>query len=250
MYINKTKGIVIRNYDYGEGHRVVVIFTRRLGKIKGVAKGSRKTKSKFGASLEPFSENDFFLYKKPNQSLYIITGCDKINSNSGIREDMIKYGYGSLMLEGVNIMYRENDPEPILYDLIVEAFKNLKNENPASTAWLFVFRLLKYAGYRLDFFNCSGCSKKKIKEFYFSPESGGILCKNCKEDYTYSFPISAETVYAVRKISPSREITANTEREIGNAVEKFIKYHFNKSFKSLGFLDVFKKRKESCISRS
>jgi len=243
MYAAKTDGVVIRSYDFGEGHRIVVIFTRALGKVKAVAKGSRKTKSKFGSSLEPLTENSFLLYKKPNRELFTVTGCSILNSNAFIRDKMELFAYGAAMIEGIDLLCEEEDYEPVIYELLKAALSDMHDKNPSSTAWLFLFRLLKYAGYRLNFFNCVSCSSKEVENLYFSPLNGGIVCKGCRSKDSQGWRVSSEAVSAVRKLSPDRPLSAKAEKEIGNIIKKFIKYQFNKDFRSLGFLYLFKEKK-------
>ncbi|MFC2061134.1 DNA repair protein RecO [Elusimicrobiota bacterium] len=250
MNLVRTEGVVIRGYDFGEGHRIMVIFTQLLGKVRAVARGSRKTKSKFGASLEPLSENHFILYRKPGRPLFTITSCKIREPHSDLREDMNLYGYSSIMSEGVDLLHVEEDPDPVLYDLFSQALDDIKTEYPAPVAWLFMFRLLKCAGYRLNFFSCADCGSKDLEKSEFSPESGGLLCRQCRKTDDLRWPVSTDMIKAVKKLAPDRELNLAVEREIGNIVIKFIKYQFGKEFKSLNFLNIFSKRKKACTFRN
>jgi DNA repair protein RecO (recombination protein O) len=244
MYTVKTEGFVIRSYDYGDGHRVTVLFTREFGRIKAVAKGSRKMKSKFGASLEPLSENRFMLYRKPGQELFTITGCKIEESHSKLREDMELYGYSAMMAEGIDKLCAEEEPDWSIYDLFKQALIDVEDNDAASSAWLFVFRLLKYSGYRMNFFNCTSCAKRSFDDMYFSPENGGVFCPSCIEGNNMGWPISYGTIMNIRKLSPNGLLDPEAEEEIGNTVKKFIKYQFDIEMRSLRFLNLFRKRRE------
>lgn len=243
MYLTKTEGVVIKGYDYGEGHRIVVVFTKEIGKVRAVARGCRKTKSRFGASLEPLSENHFMLHRKPGRELYTLTGCKVLNSHSKIRDDMCLLGYGSIIAEGVDILCVEEDPDMQLYNLFTQALSDIENNDPPSSGWLFFFRLLKYAGYRLDFFRCVGCGDNNLEEMVFSPENGGVLCRRCSLGEKLCWPVSQKTLRGIKRLSPGGIMENDVEEEIGNIVKKFIKYQFNKDLKSLSFLNLFKKNK-------
>ncbi|MFH1416614.1 MAG: DNA repair protein RecO [Elusimicrobiota bacterium] len=240
MYTIKTEGIVIRSYDYGEGHRIVVIFSEDKGKLRAVARGSRKTKSKFGASLEPLSENQFMLHRKPNAELYTVTGCNVLNPHARIRGNMSSFAYASLVSEGVDLLCVDEDPDQVIYRFFSEVLDDIESCEPASSAWLFFFRLLKCAGYRLDLFKCCQCGNKELDEMVFSSPSGGILCADCRSDAKDRISVSEETLKSVRMLSPHYPLAAAAEKQISLIVEKFIKYQFEKELRSLGFLELFR----------
>lgn len=250
MYLTKTEGVVIRSYDFGEGHRIVVIFTEVAGKVRAVARGSRKTKSKFGASLEPLSQNHFLLYRKPGQALFTITGCMVLDSHSKLRENINLFGYSSIALEGIDLFLAEEDHDIALYNLFNSAIKDIENNNPASIVWLFMFRLLKYSGYRLDFFQCAGCGSKDLIRVSFSLKNGGVLCEQCCWKDKTSWPLSRKTITSIKKLAAPCKLDDDVEMEIRNVIKKFIEYQFNKNLKSLDFINLFKKKEEQCISRS
>ncbi|MDA3792288.1 MAG: DNA repair protein RecO [Elusimicrobia bacterium] len=238
MYLKRTEGIVIKSYDFGEGHRVVVIFTHRLGKVRAVAKGSRKTKSKFGASLEPLTVNEFMLYRKPGSELAIITGADTLLSNLNLREDMKTYYYCALMLECMDILNTDDDPHPVIYNLFKGALLDIKQGGSLpSITWLFIFRLLKQAGYRLDFFECGKCSTKNFKNPHFAPEEGSVYCSGCLSKRDLSWPVSGEALLSIKKLDSDYKLDKKSQSEIGNIIQKFIKYEFGKNLKSMKFLD-------------
>ncbi len=242
MYSIKTEGIVIKSYDYGEGHRIIIIFTKDYGKIRAVAKGSRKTKSKFGAVLEPLSQNNFMFHRKPAGELFTITGYKSINSHRKIRENMLLYGYGSIMTEGIDLLLSDEDPEEYLYDLFVQALFDAEQYYASSSCWLFMFRLLKYTGYRLNMFTCAVCGKAEIRNMCFSIENGGIICRSCRHNERLNWKVSRETLTGIRKLSVENSLTDNVEKEIGNIIKKYIKYQFNKELKSMRFLKLFRKK--------
>lgn len=241
MYSSKTEGIVVRSYDFGEGHRIVVLFTDKYGKIKAVAKGSRKIRSKYGASLEPLSENHFLLYRKPSQPLFTITGCKVIKSWDNIRGDMYLFGYASMMVEGIDYLYAREDKEIVVYNLLKQALKDIEL-SPSSTTWLFLFRILKHAGYRLNFFSCVSCGKKvdEVIQPYFSPHDGGLICSVCRKKGELLWPVSIDTVKSIRNLSPNSTLQDSVESEIGNIIKKFIKYQFGRDLKSPDFINIFK----------
>lgn len=232
---------MIKSHDYGEGNRIVVVFTEQYGLIKATARGSRKTKSKFGAMLEPLSENSFMLYKKPDKPLFTITGCKVNNSHVKIRDNMLLYGYGALVIEFVDILFLEEDPNDHVYEILQDSLISIEQKNSASASLLAVFKLMKYAGYRLNFFECSKCNNKELGNMCFVPALGGVLCKNCSSDEPVCWDISGTALTTIKKLLHNPMIENEIEMEIGKIVKKFIKYQFNKEINSFKFIEAFKK---------
>ncbi len=249
-YTYRDRGIVLRSYDYGDGHRIIAVYTLKNGKLKASAKGSRKIKSRFGSMLEPFSENEFILYRKPSVDIYTITGCFSIKTNESLREDMFRYGYAALMAEGLDIVSAEEDADEKLFWMLQESLEDVTEKSAPASAWLFLFRLLKYAGYRLNMFSCVSCGKKPSAKTVFSPAEGGIGCADCFFAEKEGFPVSLKTLDAVRTISPEKEIEKDVQKEIGKILAKFVKYQFNRDFKSFQFLDLFSGEKNKCTFNS
>jgi len=241
------EGILLRSYDYGDGHRIISAFTREAGKIKAVARGSRKIKSKFAAYLEPASLNIFSLHSKKESGLYSLTGVRPLATNGNLRSDMRLFGYASLMLESVDIMTAENDPDLTLYSLFTDALNNLSENEISGTVWLFLFRLLKASGYRLEMFNCLNCGKDVSgKAGRFSFPSGGIICAGCAEQPP-SLKISGRSLGYVRRLSEKLALPEEAEEEIGNLIGKYIKYELGKDLKSTEFIKIFR---EKCTFRT
>ena len=239
MYGLKTEGIVVRSYDYGDGHRIVVLLTETLGKIKAVARGSRKMKSKFGASLEPMSINHLMLHRKPSAELHTVTGCHLLDSNISLRSDMNRYAYASIMSEGIDLLCADEDPDREIYSFFKEGLRDvLIGVSPAPPVWLFMFRLLKHSGYRLDFFKCSSCDKKIHGNMRFYPAAGSVMCRDCCEDSSAGWPVSYKTLTSIRKLSADRELARSVEKDIGIIIRKYIKYQYDKDLKYLNYIKI------------
>ncbi|NLB34523.1 MAG: DNA repair protein RecO [Elusimicrobia bacterium] len=233
------EGILIRSYDYGDGHRIISAFTREAGKIKAVARGSRKVKSKLAAYLEPASHNIFSFHSKKGQGLYTLTGVRPLDTHEDLRKDMKLFGYASIILESVDVMTAENDPDLILYSLLTDALKDLSAKEPSGTFCLFLFRLLKAAGYRLEMFSCISCGREiSGKAGLFSFSLGGIVCSDCRQD-SPCLNVSKKTLGYIRKLSEKLALPDDVEEEIGNIIQKYIKYEFGKDLNSREFMKIF-----------
>ena len=100
----KTWAIVIKTLDYGESDRIVAFYTSDFGKVKGIAKGAKRSKRRFPNALELFTLNRLIFFDKKESGLVRIEGCDIINTFPAIREDIRKIAFGCYLVELVDEM--------------------------------------------------------------------------------------------------------------------------------------------------
>ncbi|MFP5320208.1 MAG: DNA repair protein RecO, partial [Acidimicrobiia bacterium] len=113
----RDEGVVLRTYKLGEADRIVVLATKEHGKVRAVAKGVRKTRSKFGARLEPLSHVALQLYEGRN--LDTITQVDGIDAFRPIRDDLDRYAAAVTVLEVVDQLSMEGEPDPRRFQMLV-----------------------------------------------------------------------------------------------------------------------------------
>ena len=132
MNLYREQGVVLRTWKLGEADRIVVLLTQGEGKVRAVAKGVRKTKSRFGGRLEPFSHVDLSLYR--GRELDIVTQAEVINPFRALREDYDRVVAGAAMLEAVDQVAQEREAAIRLYLLLVRALRALDG-GPATRRW-------------------------------------------------------------------------------------------------------------------
>ena len=119
----RDEGVVLRTIKLGEADRIVTIFTQGHGKVRAVAKGIRKTTSKFGARLEPTSRVALQCYK--GRELDIVTQAETLESNRVLREEYALLTHAIPMLEAVDQVAQEREPNPALYRMLTGALRTL-----------------------------------------------------------------------------------------------------------------------------
>ena len=119
----RDEGVVLRTIKLGEADRIVTIFTQGHGKVRAVAKGVRKTTSKFGARLEPTSRVALQCYK--GRELDIVTQAETLESNRALREEYALLTHAIPMLEAVDQVAQEREPNPALYRMLTGALRTL-----------------------------------------------------------------------------------------------------------------------------
>lgn len=175
----RTQGIIIKTFEYGEADLIVTFFTLDKGKVKGIAKGCRKTKSRFGSSLEPFTHSRISLYGKENISLPKVTQSDILHSHRKLREDLSRLAYGAHISELVYEICPEGEENRGVFDLLSNILTAMELERDLELlSILFSIRFLRLMGYQPRLYGCVRCSKK-YGELKFYPNHGGILCERC-----------------------------------------------------------------------
>ena len=170
-------GVVLRAIKLGEADRIVTVFTQGHGKVRAVAKGVRKTTSKFGARLEPTSHVALQCYR--GRELDVVTQVETIESNRALRE-----GYGLLthavpMLEAVDQVAQEREPNPALYRMLTGALRTLAQQRSAAVTPAFFWKLLSIEGFHPMLDGCARCSDDDVELVAFDVDEGGTLCAPC-----------------------------------------------------------------------
>jgi DNA repair protein RecO (recombination protein O) len=177
----KTMAIILRSRKWGDADRIVTLYSRDLGKIRGVARGARRQKSRFGAAIEPFSVCRLNLFEKTGDSLFRISHIDLVRSSQVLREDLHLMTSAARMVNVVAAITPDGDPDPLLFATLEQGLESLhESEDPTFTALLFQIRLLGLTGFRPQTDHCAACGKTHFAgEPQFSPTAGGLVCLSC-----------------------------------------------------------------------
>src|SRR5919202_6507165 len=124
MPLYKDQGIVLRSYKLGEADKIVSIMTQGSGKVRGVAKGIRKTHSRFGARLEPFTHVSLLMYQ--GRTLDTVTQAEIINPLLRLRGDLDLIAAGETMLEAVDRVAEEHERNVRLFLLLLAGLRSLE----------------------------------------------------------------------------------------------------------------------------
>lgn len=183
----RDEGVVLRAIKLGEADRIVTIFTLGHGKIRAVAKGIRKTTSKFGARLEPMSRVALQCYK--GRELDIVTQAESLDSNRALREEYALLTRSVPMLEAVDQVAQDREPNPALYRMLTGALHTLATtQNPLVTP-AFFWKLLSLEGFHPMLDCCARCGEDPADDptesggdhelVAFDLEEGGTVCRSC-----------------------------------------------------------------------
>ena len=157
MNLIKTKAIVIHSLPYGESDLIVTFFSPASGIIKGMAKGARKSRKRFQGSLEPFATVMLGAAVKESGALARVDTADLVNARLGIRNDLKKYGAGSVILELVSIFEVSGASDEVFR--LTETTLDLLERSSASLSLLAAFfpRYLRLSGFAIPLSSCGRC---------------------------------------------------------------------------------------------
>lgn len=262
MPILDTKAIVIRNQILAEADKIITFYTLKFGKVRAVAKGARKPKSRYSGCLELLSCGDLLFFARPNKELHSINSFDISESFFQIREDLTKIACGSYMAELVDKISQENQADTQIFGLLHLTLLAMKNaQDPELLLRAFEINLLSLCGFEPELGNCVKCGAElelmsadfseplesigsgKTGRIGFSYKRGGAVCGKCAYRDSDAFDISFGTLKLMKnlkRVSPELALrfrtTEKVKQELKAALSNFTVYHLGQHLKSEKFL--------------
>jgi DNA repair protein RecO (recombination protein O) len=180
----KTEAVVLRSFRLGEADRVLHLYTREHGRVGAVAKGIRKTKSRFGGRLEPFSHVELVLHRGSGE-LQTVTGASLVRSHRQVREEPYRLRVGVIGLEAMLRLFPEQEANERAFVALERFLDALDGAAARSTraaldplVLSFQLKLLWVSGYLPHLGSCVECGAEDGLVSY-SPAAGGVVCSAC-----------------------------------------------------------------------
>jgi DNA repair protein RecO (recombination protein O) len=236
MGLYRDQGVVLRTIRLGEADRIVTLVTQSHGKVRAVAKGVRKTKSRFGGRLEPIGHVSLLLYE--GRELDIVTQAETLDHFRAIREDLDRMGRATSMLEAVDQVAQERQPNPRLYQMLVGALRALAARDAPLVLAAFFWKLLALEGSGPMLDECVSCGATDGLGAFDQGE-GGVLCQTCRRGR----PISPEALAIVRGILGGGLVEAlalpdsPATNEVEHLAARSLEHHLERRLRSIGVLD-------------
>ncbi len=254
MALCKTEAVVLRSIKWSETSRIVTLYTLEFGKIKVVAKGARRPKSQFGASLEPITHSAAVFYRKEGRDLHTLSQCDSIAAFPKLKSDLSTLTYASAVCELMDRLITGEDPNRPLFRALVETLGGIE-EGAAADAekflWRFQLHLAAFLGYRPEFGTCVQCGAAlEGVRVAFSFALGGTLCDRCAGEGASILSIhmgTAKFLFHLQRVRPNRVHSLKSlprlAEEIRPLLGRFLAAHTedHRGRRSLDFLEQVKK---------
>jgi DNA repair protein RecO (recombination protein O) len=224
MALGKSTAVVIGSFPLGESDRVVTFFSREYGKVRGVAKASRRMRSRFGGALELFTMGELVFFDTGRSELVRIDHFDVVEPFARVREDLERLGQASWVVECVARLTAERDPHAALYGLLARSLRAMATAAPVRVAVCFGVRCLDALGHRPRLDRCVACGRAYP---FARPalDEGGVLCERCAVVTAGATPVSPAVVAALARLRAARwedalaQPLGRTEGELKAALE-------------------------------
>ena len=237
MALYRDRGVVLRTYKLGEADRIVVVLTRGRGKVRAVAKGVRKTKSRFGGRLEPASHVDLLLYEGRGE-LDIVSQAETIDAFGPLRDDLDRLTRAVALLEAADQLGLEREANPRLYDMLVGALRTLAERDAPLVVPGFLLKALALEGFRPQVEACVACGDDGPLVSW-AVEEGGLRCTA----HRMGPAVSGDAVAVLQAMLGGRlsEALAETRppvvSEVDHLVVRAFEHHVERRLRSVGTLD-------------
>jgi len=237
----RDEAIVLRTHKLGEADRIITLLTRHHGRVRAVAKGVRRTTSRFGSRLEPFTHVDLQLAEGRN--LDTITQAETLTPfHAGLGLDYDRYTAGTAMLETAErLAAEERQPSVQQFLLLVGGLRAMASGQRAAGQVLdsYLLRSLAVAGYAPSFEHCSRCGLEGPHR-WFNPSMGGVLCSTCRLPGSASpAPETIEVLGAllagdwpVVEAAQPRHL-----KEASSLVAAYLAWHLERGLRSLAYVE-------------
>ena len=242
--LNKDFAICIQASDFSETSQVLTFFGRQAGKIRCIAKGSKRQKSSFDGPIEIFAYGDIVFTSTLEDKLSTLTEFQSAAGGTAIAGNLVKLNSAMFAAELLNKFTKEYDPHPQLFDNFLQFLQNINekqsigNEQHATIALLILFQLslLKEIGLQPVLNQCVNC-KTSIEnrvssiehqvssieyQVFFSSSANGLICKDCESAFPDKVKLLAESV----KCLMSFKLIAEADEKTLNEIERVLIYHF------------------------
>jgi len=240
----RVEAVVLRHADWGEADRLLTLYTRERGKVRAIAKGARKIRSRKAGHLEPFTRVTLQLAR--GRDLLIITQADTVDAYLPIHENLVKTGNAAYIVELLDRFTYEDETENYkIFRLLTEALSHLGQEaDPWLAIRYYEVQLLDLLGYRPHFFECARCGKEiKAESQYFSAAEGGVVCPACGQGLSGAWNVSMEALKYLRHFQRSdyagaqrAKPTAEIQGEIEALLQRYITYLLERTLNSPSFI--------------
>ena len=240
-----TDAIVLSRFDYGEADRIMSLITPGAGKIKAIAKGVRRQRSRIGGSLEPFAELRVALAH--GRTFDVVTQVTVIHPWLALRDDLVSFGTASYLAELADRTLEERHAAEPVYLLLKRGYELLDaGMAPGRVARWYEMHLADELGVRPEVDRCVECGRllEADERYRWVPPLGGVLCERCAGPPHDRVALSLEGLKLLKAYQrmdvealAALRVRPAVEREIEAAMREFLAYSLDRKPRSLAFLD-------------
>jgi DNA repair protein RecO (recombination protein O) len=251
-----TQAVVLRSWPYGESDKIVCLLTQNYGKLRGIAKGAKRSRKRFANSLEPFSIVNLRFQDRPQGGLVFLLSADLSCAFKTLGSSLEKITLASYLVEIIDGLIGERDENALIFQHLKNGLLFLDRNGAAVLEFLtsFELKLLRLAGYQPALNGCKRCARRRDQRgeprWHFSPAEGGLLCYACAASRREIFPLGAAALSALDNLQDEtlQEKIDGSEHarlpvavlvEIRLIMQRFLQFHMEREIRSAAFLSKF-----------
>lgn len=236
----KARGIIIKQSDYGEGHRMLSIFTEEYGIIKAVSYGVKKSKSSAAASSQFLCYGNFTLYKSHNKDIMTVDRIDTIDGFYPVCEDIKKLSLCVYLADITYSILGMNNPDIRILNIFLNSIYAMayRKESLAKIKTVYELKLMCAGGYAPELNHCISCGSFEL--FAFDLLKGGAVCRNCGGKYVIKINKGVYRALSyIAACDDKKMLSFSADEELlntlGKLTEQFVVLQLDQSFSSLDY---------------
>ncbi|MBP1702201.1 MAG: recO [Chloroflexi bacterium] len=239
----RVEAVVLRHSDWGEADRLLVLYTLEMGKLRALAKGARKPRSRKAGHLEPYTRVSLQLAR--GRDIPIVSQAETLDPYLRLREELLLSTYASYVVELLDRFTYEEGENRSIYRLLADTLSRLCTQSsPELAVRYYEIRLLDLLGFRPQLFQCSSCGAEiQPQDQFFSAALGGVLCPQCGRDTAGALPVSMPALKYLRHFQRSSfseaarvTLSAGINREMEALMQHYLTYLLERGLNTPAFL--------------
>lgn len=201
MGLGRSAAIVVGSFPLAESDRVVTFFSRRYGKLRGVARAARRVRSRFTGAFEMGTQGELVFFDTGRSDLVRVDHFDVTRPFARVRDDLDRLAQAAWMLECVTRLTAERDPNPAVYGLLARGLAAIEaGRPPGRVAVVFGLRLVDALGHRLRAEGCVDCGRRSAGAWAMDVEAGGLRCPACPPGAGAAVRLAPASLGALRRL--------------------------------------------------
>ncbi len=254
MPLYTSEAIVLRKVDYQEADRILTFLTLERGRLSGLAKGAKRIRSRFGASLEVLTYGKLIYFDRQGKNLVSVNQFDIIHSYQKVRENLVQSSSCQYLAELIMAFLPEKEPAPDLFHLFLASLKQIEGSRDTEAILrIFEIRFLALIGFAPRMDACVSC-ENTAETYGFSRKLGGIVCPSCRGRSADVAEISPGSLFFWRQVLSMQidkmdriRLQVSLNAELKDLIHRYLLHQLGREIRSYIFLERI--RNEASVSK-
>ncbi|KAA3642831.1 MAG: DNA repair protein RecO [Chloroflexi bacterium] len=239
----RVEAVVLKHSEYGEADRILTLYTRERGKVRAIAKGVRKLRSRKAGHVEPFTRVSLQL--ATGRNLFVVSQAEAVDVYTDLRDDLVKVGYASYIVELLDKFTFDEEENTSVYRILINTLKRLSQEYaPELVVRFYEVRLLDALGFRPELQTCVVSEEQiKAEDQYFSAALGGVISPEHGRGMQGAVPVSMDALRYLRHFQRSdwqaaarANMSDETKNELEVLMQHYLTYLLERALNTPAFL--------------